>query len=110
MYETIDENYQPYFNPKEMQKKRGFLVHLSTIYPWIRSLLKGVHRTLEVWRGKRDIDGWKFSDREVKIFTTNKIDESDEEINRLSSMMEFGKRRTDVIWDRLGLGLGLPLR
>ena len=65
VYEKIDENSQPYFNHKEMQRKRGLLVHLSTIYPWIKPLLKGVNHTLEVWRGKRDIDGWKFPDKKL---------------------------------------------
>ena len=42
------------------------MVHLSTIYPWIKPFLKGIHHALEIWRGKRDTDGWKLSPKEVK--------------------------------------------
>ena len=44
---------------KEMEKDRGFLVHLSMVYPSLTPYLKGFHLTLESWRPDRDIQGWK---------------------------------------------------
>ena len=48
------------FEHKDMEMKRDFLVHLSTVYTWINPLMKGIHHSLETWRGSRDRDGWKF--------------------------------------------------
>ena len=55
---------EPSFDFKVMEKGRGFLVHLGNTYPWIRPRLKGIHHTLDAWRGKRDIDGWRLKDDE----------------------------------------------
>ena len=48
---------EPSFDFKSIEKGRGFLVHLGTTYPWIMTRLKGVHHTLDSWRGNRDLDG-----------------------------------------------------
>ena len=52
------------FNHKSMERGRGFLVHLSTTFEWMKPLLKGIHLTLEMWRGNRDSKGWKITDKE----------------------------------------------
>ena len=44
---------------KELERDRGFLVHLSMVYPCLTPYLKGLHLTLETWRPDRDIQGWK---------------------------------------------------
>ena len=48
-----------YLNRKELEKDRGFLVHLRMVYPSITPYLKGLHLTLEMWRPDRDSQGWK---------------------------------------------------
>ena len=45
---------------KTLERGRGFLIHLARTYPGMVPFLKGVHHTLEIWRGGRDVDGWKF--------------------------------------------------
>ena len=57
---------EPWFNFEEMQSSRGFLIHLGQTYPWIMPCLKGVHLTLDSWRGKRDNDGWKILEAELE--------------------------------------------
>ena len=52
------------FDHKDSEKKRGFLVHLATTYDWMKPFFKGIHLTLETWRGNRRSDGWKYSDSE----------------------------------------------
>ena len=44
---------------KELERDRGFLVHLSMLYPSFTPYLKGFHLSLESWRPDRDKDGWK---------------------------------------------------
>ena len=44
---------------KDMERDRGFLVHLSMIYPCLTPYLKGFHLSLESWRPDRDQHGWK---------------------------------------------------
>ena len=46
-------------NRKELEKDRGFLVHLSMVNPSLVPYLKGFHLTLESWRPDRDSQGWK---------------------------------------------------
>ena len=43
-----------------LERGRGFLIHLARTYPGMVPFLKGLHHTLETWRGGRDKDGWKF--------------------------------------------------
>ena len=63
-HDVSSASTEPSFDYKSMEKGRGFLVHLGTTYPWIMTRLKGVHHTLESWRGRRDLDGWKLKDDE----------------------------------------------
>lgn len=44
---------------KDLEQKRGFLVHLQRTYPCITPFLKGIHLTLDSWRPGRDADGWR---------------------------------------------------
>jgi hypothetical protein len=46
-------------NHKDLEQKRGFLVHLQRTYPCIMPFLKGIHLTLDGWRPRRDPEGWK---------------------------------------------------
>lgn len=43
----------------ELASDRGFLVYLTQAYPALTPYLKGIHLTLETWRGGRDHEGWK---------------------------------------------------
>lgn len=58
---------EPIFDFKTLEKGRGFLVHLSGTYPNIKPRLKGLHHTLDGWRGHRDSDGWKLNDLDLNI-------------------------------------------
>ena len=44
---------------KELLSDRGFLVYATRSYPAMIPYLKGFHLTAEMWRGGRDVDGWK---------------------------------------------------
>ena len=44
---------------KELLSDRGFLVYVTRTYPAMVPYLKGFHLTIEMWRGGRDVDGWK---------------------------------------------------
>ena len=46
-------------NRKQLEKDRGFMVHLAMVYPTFVPYLKGFHLTLETWRPDRDDAGWK---------------------------------------------------
>ena len=67
---------------KGLEKGRGFLVHLSRTYPMMVPFMKGIHHTLESWRGGRNKDGWKFSTSDWKemaeeLYGTGKLDWKD---------------------------------
>lgn len=47
------------FDFKELEKQRGFLVYVTRTYPALVPFLKGIHLTLDSWRGNRDAEGWK---------------------------------------------------
>lgn len=44
---------------KDLERQRGFLVYVTRTYPAFVPYLKGIHLTLDSWRGGRDADGWK---------------------------------------------------
>jgi len=44
---------------KTLESYRGFLVYVSRTYPSLVPYLKGIHLTLDSWRGNRDLDGWR---------------------------------------------------
>jgi hypothetical protein len=50
----------------ELEKVRGFLVHMVRTYPSLNPYLKGIHLTLCSWMPGRDVDGWKIIKREGK--------------------------------------------
>jgi hypothetical protein len=50
---------------KELLSDRGFLVYVTRTYPAMIPYLKGFHLTIEMWRGGRDLEGWKLRDGEV---------------------------------------------
>ena len=43
----------------ELLSDRGFLIYVTQSYPALTPYLKGIHLTLEMWRGGRDREGWK---------------------------------------------------
>ena len=47
-------------NRKDLERKRGFLVHISRTFSFITPFLKGIHHTLESYRPGRDAEGWKW--------------------------------------------------
>jgi len=44
---------------KNLESKRGFLVYVARTYRSMKPHLKGIHLTIDSWRGDRDEDGWK---------------------------------------------------
>ena len=55
-------------NINEMERKTGFLVHLSMAYPLIIPFLRGIHLTMNYWRPKRDREGWNLSKQSYDSF------------------------------------------
>ena len=57
-------------NRKELERDRGFMVHIAMIYPSLVPYLKGFHLALETWRPDHDQDGWKLPANEwIRIQT-----------------------------------------
>jgi len=57
MQNTLEHN--SVFHHKTLEKQRGFLVYVARTYPSLVPYLKGIHLTLDSWRGGRDSEGWK---------------------------------------------------
>jgi hypothetical protein len=67
------------FNYKELERARGFLVHMSMTYEMLRHHIKGFHLTLSSYFGHRDSDGWKLGDHDWAIYLQHKLEVGDEE-------------------------------
>ena len=59
-------------NHKDLERKRGFLVHLAMTFESMVPFLKGLHLTLDSWRAGRKDDGWKMSQKEWNIWLNHK--------------------------------------
>ena len=44
---------------KQLERDRGFLVHITMTYLTVNPYLKGLHHYIDSWRPNRDLDGWK---------------------------------------------------
>ena len=51
---------------KELEKDRGFLVYIISIYRSMVPYLKIIHQTLDSWRPGRNTDGWRLSREELR--------------------------------------------
>jgi hypothetical protein len=60
---------------KDLERKRGFLIHLAMTFTTITPFLKGLHLTIDSWCPMRDDDGWKFSHKEIRAWLEFKLDD-----------------------------------
>jgi hypothetical protein len=44
---------------KELDRKQGFLIYMTRMYPAMVPYFEGIRPTLEMWRPNRDKAGWK---------------------------------------------------
>ena len=99
---------EPTFDFKNLERGRGFLVHLGNTYPWIRPRLKGIHHTLDSWRGRRDTDGWKYSDKDWDFLCDDaRRNKDDDALPFLVPKLSHGGKVIAVKrlkWDLLALG------
>ena len=56
-FETPDD--RPLLSHKELERKTGFLVHLSMTYSDMKPFIRGLYLTMNSWRRGRDSNGWK---------------------------------------------------
>jgi len=70
------------FNYKTLESERGFLVHVAGTYEAINPNLKGYHLTINLWRKKRQEDGWKMATKEWDDYLMSIEDEDEREICR----------------------------
>ena len=81
------ENSNTTLDHKVLRSDRGFLVYVTQAYPCMVPYLKGIHLSLETWRGGRDEEGWKnkapdlsgeesegIEDEEVTLFHEKEVD------------------------------------
>jgi hypothetical protein len=74
------------FDYKELERVRGFLVHLAMTYDMFTHHLKGFHLTLASHCGHRDADGWKLGEKDWLHYVQDKIEQNklgDEEARQL---------------------------
>jgi hypothetical protein len=55
---SLELRSQPLLDHKNLEKTRGFFNHLQRTYPSITPFLKGLHLTIDGWRGGRDDELW----------------------------------------------------
>ena len=70
-----DPQQPPGLNHKDLERKRGFLVHLSMTFSSLVPFLKGLHLTIDSWRPLRNEDGWKLSHKEIGAWLEHKADD-----------------------------------
>ncbi|KAL7574604.1 hypothetical protein ACA910_002958 [Epithemia clementina (nom. ined.)] len=75
--EAFHEKAYPCFDFKTMRSDVGFFVHQAMTYSCIMPFLKGFFLTMDMWRGKRDKEGWKMSKKEWILQLLDKIEEEE---------------------------------
>lgn len=60
---------------KELLSDRGFLIYVARTYPSMVPYLKGLHLTIDGWRGGRDSDGWRQTDAQIRAHRDEAGDE-----------------------------------
>ena len=56
-------NLESHIDTAELRRMAGLGVHVTEVYTYGRSFLKGFFNALESFRGDRDLDGWRLTDR-----------------------------------------------
>jgi hypothetical protein len=51
---------------QNLLSRRGFLIYVARTYISMKPYLKGLHQTIDSWRGNQDEDGWKLSKKAMK--------------------------------------------
>ena len=54
-------NEQGSLDYKNLLSRRGFLIYVARTYVAMKPYLKGIHQTVDSWRGNQGKDGWKLS-------------------------------------------------
>jgi hypothetical protein len=72
----------------ELEKVRGFMVHMVRSYPGMNPYLKGIHLTLCSWLPGRDKDGWKIA-KKVSKGRKRSHDGVEKELEEFDAMDEF---------------------
>jgi hypothetical protein len=76
---------------KELERCRGFLIYVSRTYKAFVPYLRGIHKTIDSWRGYRNEDGWKMTELEIRTAV-----EADEEFRVNEDAKEHGELVTAV--------------
>jgi hypothetical protein len=77
---VLSEGLLPDLCHKELERQRGFLVHLSMTFSSLVPFLKGIHLMLDSWQSGRKDDGWKMTPKEWRLWTLHQADgEEDQE-------------------------------
>ena len=59
---------------KQLERDRGFLIHICRTFTQMIPYLKGIHHTLESWRFGRNDDGWKHGTAEMIKWLNEEVD------------------------------------
>jgi hypothetical protein len=70
-----DRSHPANIGHKDLESKRGFLVHLAMTFTTIIPFLKGLHFTIDSWHLMRDDDGWKLSHKEARAWLEHQIND-----------------------------------
>ncbi|KAL3816317.1 hypothetical protein ACHAXA_008388 [Cyclostephanos tholiformis] len=94
----------PKLSHKELVADWGFLVYVTRTYPGMVPYLKGFHFTIEMWRGGREVEGWKCKEgNDLSIGSNNSLGSLDDtrvgghgqDLNRAASFTMGGSGDED---------------
>jgi hypothetical protein len=71
---VLSDGPLPDLDHKELERQRGFLVHLPMAFSSLVPFLKGIHLTLDSWRSGRKDDGWKMTPKEWRLWTLHQAE------------------------------------
>ena len=67
---------------KQLERDRGFLIHVCRTFTQMIPYLKGIHHTLESWRFGRNDDGWKYGTVEMIKWLNEEVDLEGESLEK----------------------------
>lgn len=79
LLKKLEKDPKVMLDRKELERQRGFLIHISRTFTQMIPYLKGIHHTLESWRFGRDKNGWKLGKEEIMDWLNDELFLADSE-------------------------------
>lgn len=100
----LEESSDDSLDFKQLEKHRGYLIHVCTTYKQFVPFMKGIHQTLDSWRPNQKSDGWRMSSSKWSTLLAQLPDEERDAIIEMNCNKKRRPKRVTAV-PRLGADL-----